>query len=56
MGQTLVKNIRRLLDLHWSVEVPHMYREINARVDALANIGYNLKFDSIFFSTYSESD
>ncbi|PNX93924.1 hypothetical protein L195_g017087 [Trifolium pratense] len=39
-GLTLVKNIRRLVDMEWEVHINHAYRESNQCVDALANIGF----------------
>jgi ribonuclease HI len=49
LGQNLVKNIRRLLELNWKVTVVHSYREANTLADALANIGCSLDYNIIFY-------
>ncbi|KAK2448079.1 TMV resistance protein N [Trifolium repens] len=50
-GNTLVKQIRRLLDMNWLVEIAHTYREANKCADALANIGCSLDYDIMFFDS-----
>ncbi|PNY06576.1 ubiquitin carboxyl-terminal hydrolase 8-like protein [Trifolium pratense] len=42
MGSTVVRQIWRLLEMVWEVEVTHIYREVNKGADALANIGCSL--------------
>ncbi|GAU43826.1 hypothetical protein TSUD_399190 [Trifolium subterraneum] len=49
LGQNLVKNIRRLLELNWKVTVEHSYRKANTCADALANIGCSLDYNIIFY-------
>ncbi|PNY10718.1 hypothetical protein L195_g007306 [Trifolium pratense] len=39
VGRTLVRRIRRLIELDWEVEICHSYREANWCTDALANFG-----------------
>jgi ribonuclease HI len=50
-GNSLARQIWRLMALDWEVEVHHIYREANKCADGLANMGctldYNLRsFDS----------
>ncbi|PNX61822.1 ribonuclease H, partial [Trifolium pratense] len=48
-GLTLVKNIRRLVDMEWEVHITHAYRESNRCADALTNIGCTLDKETIYF-------
>jgi ribonuclease HI len=50
MGNSLLKQIKKLLDLDWIVEISHMYREANKCADALANIGCSLNYDTTFYA------
>jgi hypothetical protein len=47
----IVKQIWRLLDMDWLVEIAHIYREANKCVDALANIGCSLDYDIMYFDS-----
>jgi hypothetical protein len=49
LGQFLVKNIRRLLDLDWKVNVVHSYKEANPCSDTLTNISCSLSYNNVFF-------
>jgi ribonuclease HI len=49
LGLTLVKNIRRLIDLEWEVHISHAYRESNKCADALANIGCTLEKETTYY-------
>ncbi|PNY12420.1 ribonuclease H [Trifolium pratense] len=48
-GAALVKQIWRMLDMNWKVEISHTYREANKCADALANLGSTLDKELIFF-------
>jgi ribonuclease HI len=50
-SNALIKQIRRLLDMDWLVEIAHTYREANKCADALANIGCSLDYDIMFFDS-----
>ncbi|CAJ2675557.1 unnamed protein product [Trifolium pratense] len=50
-GLTLVKNIRRLVDMEWEVHITHAYRESNQCADALANIGCSIDKETIYYET-----
>jgi hypothetical protein len=50
MGNALARQIWKLLDLDWTVEISHTYREANKCVDALANLGCSLDYDLVFFN------
>ncbi|GAU23291.1 hypothetical protein TSUD_237450 [Trifolium subterraneum] len=39
VGWRFIQEIRRLLVMNWEVQICHSYRESNACVDALANLG-----------------
>ncbi|CAJ2679356.1 unnamed protein product [Trifolium pratense] len=49
LGVALVKQIWRLLDMNWEVEVSHTYREANKCADALANLGCSLANEIVFY-------
>jgi ribonuclease HI len=49
LGITLARQIWKLLDLEWTVEISHTYREANKCADALANVGCTLDYDLVFF-------
>ncbi|GAU25543.1 hypothetical protein TSUD_259770 [Trifolium subterraneum] len=49
MGVSLLKQIWRLLDLDWNVEVSHTYREANNCADALAMLGCSLGYEITTF-------
>jgi ribonuclease HI len=49
LGNALARQIWKLLDLDWTVEIAHTYREANKCADALANLGCSLDYD-LFFS------
>ncbi|MCI09420.1 putative non-LTR retroelement reverse transcriptase [Trifolium medium] len=49
MGGSLVRRIRRLLELDWEVEISHTYRETNNCVDALANLGCSMGLELTTF-------
>jgi hypothetical protein len=48
-GYAIVKKIRSYLVMNWNVEVLNEYREANKCVDALANIGCDIKHKMIFY-------
>ncbi|KAK2381929.1 Polynucleotidyl transferase, ribonuclease H superfamily protein [Trifolium repens] len=50
IGMSLLKSIRRLLELEWVVNFNHSYREANRCADALANLGCSLDNEIIFFN------
>ncbi|PNX90804.1 ethylene responsive transcription factor 1b [Trifolium pratense] len=47
VGGSLLKQIWRLLEIDWEVEVSHVYREANKCADALANIGCSLDYETL---------
>lgn len=47
-GRHLIRRIRCLLSLNWSVRIHHTYREASKVVDGLANLGCNLADDNLF--------
>jgi ribonuclease HI len=49
LGVALVKQIWKLLDLEWCVEIAHSYREANKCADAMASLGSTLKHELIVF-------
>jgi hypothetical protein len=49
LGSALVKQIWKLLDMDWNIEIFHTYRETNKCADALANLGCSLGYDLVFF-------
>ncbi|MCI09825.1 putative non-LTR retroelement reverse transcriptase, partial [Trifolium medium] len=51
IGLSLVKRIRRLLELDWDVKIAHAYRESNKCADVLANIGCTLDREIIFYDS-----
>ncbi|MCI02556.1 ribonuclease H protein, partial [Trifolium medium] len=50
VGAMLVRNIRRLMDLDWEVNIVHAYRESNQCVDALATIGCSLDKEIVYYN------
>jgi ribonuclease HI len=50
-GRSVLKHIRRLLQLEWEVKVCHTYREANRCADALAHIGCELGSSVIFYES-----
>jgi hypothetical protein len=46
---SVLKHIRRLLQIEWEVKVCHTYREANRCIDALAHIGCELRSSVIFY-------
>jgi ribonuclease HI len=48
-GGPFLKQIWKLLELDWLVEISHTYREANECVDALANIRCSLDYKAVFF-------
>jgi ribonuclease HI len=49
MGHALAKQIWKLIDRDWNIEISHTYREANNCADALANLGCSLDYDLVFF-------
>jgi ribonuclease HI len=49
LGSALIKQIWKLLDMDWNIEIFHTYREANKCADALANLGCSLGYDLVFF-------
>ncbi|GAU38380.1 hypothetical protein TSUD_147480 [Trifolium subterraneum] len=49
MGYSLVKEIHRLVSFEWEVKIFHSYRETNRCADTLANMGYSLEENIVFF-------
>ncbi|MCH81151.1 putative non-LTR retroelement reverse transcriptase, partial [Trifolium medium] len=49
MGYSLVKEIRRHISFGWEVKISQSYREANRCADALANMGYSLDGNIVFF-------
>jgi ribonuclease HI len=49
VGGSLLKQIWRLLEMDWEVEVSHIYREANKCADALANIGCSLDYETLYY-------
>jgi L1 cell adhesion molecule like protein len=43
-GWSMLKHIRRLLQMEWDVKVCHTYREANRCADALAHIEFYVRF------------
>ncbi|PNY01400.1 ethylene responsive transcription factor 1b [Trifolium pratense] len=41
--------VAKLLDQAWEVKIAHSYREVNSCADALANIGYSLHLNIVYF-------
>ncbi|GAU36430.1 hypothetical protein TSUD_19650 [Trifolium subterraneum] len=52
IGKSLVKQIRRSLELDWDIKIVHVYRESNKCVDALANIGCTLDCEVIHYDSF----
>ncbi|PNY06732.1 ethylene responsive transcription factor 1b [Trifolium pratense] len=50
-GWSVLKHIRRLMQLEWEILVCHNYREANLCVDALAHIGCELGSYVIFYES-----
>ncbi|MCH86415.1 putative non-LTR retroelement reverse transcriptase [Trifolium medium] len=48
---SLVKQIRRSLELDWDIKIVHAYRESNKCADALANIGCTLDREIIHYDS-----
>ncbi|GAU12910.1 hypothetical protein TSUD_73970 [Trifolium subterraneum] len=48
-GGTLLKQIWKLLEMDWIVEISHTYREANKCADALANLGCYLAYNTVFY-------
>jgi ribonuclease HI len=48
-GGTVTRQIWKLLDLNWDIEITHSYREANKCADALANVGCSLGRDIVFY-------
>jgi hypothetical protein len=48
LGIALAKQILKLLDMDWTVEISHTYREANKCVDAFANLGCSLGYELVF--------
>jgi ribonuclease HI len=49
LGSSVMKQIWRLMDVDWSVEVSHSHREANKCADVMANIGCSLNYDVVFY-------
>jgi ribonuclease HI len=49
LGGALIKQIWKLLDMDWNIEIFHTYREANKCADDLANLGCSLGYDLVFF-------
>jgi 3-mercaptopyruvate sulfurtransferase SseA len=48
-GNALAKRIWKLLDMDWTIEISHTYREANKCADAMANLGCSLDYDIVFY-------
>jgi hypothetical protein len=51
MSYFLLKRIRTLLAMDWTVEVTHMYCEANKCADGMANLGCSLSYDVMYFDS-----
>jgi hypothetical protein len=51
LGNSLLKQIKKLLELDWIVEIYHSYREANKCADARATLGCSLSYDSVFYDS-----
>jgi ribonuclease HI len=51
MGYSLLKRIRTLLAMDWTVEITHMYCEANKCADGMANLGCSLSYDVMYFDS-----
>jgi ribonuclease HI len=49
IGQIVLKQIWKLLDLDWEVDISHSFREANKCADALASVGCSVSNNSIFY-------
>ncbi|KAK2402247.1 hypothetical protein QL285_051784 [Trifolium repens] len=52
LGNVLVKQIWKLLDMDWTIEIYHTYWKANKCSDALANLGCLLDYELVFFDDY----
>jgi hypothetical protein len=48
-GGAMLKQIWKLLEIDWLVEISHTYREVNKCTDVLANISCSLDYKAVFF-------
>jgi hypothetical protein len=49
MGNALAKLIWKLIDIDWTIEISHIYREANKCADAMANLKCSLDYDLVFY-------
>lgn len=56
-GGSLVRRLRQLLALDWTVTIQHVYKEANRVADGLANMGCNLMENNpyVLFETPPDS-
>jgi 3-mercaptopyruvate sulfurtransferase SseA len=54
-GNALAKRIWKLLDMDWTIEISHTYREANKCADAMANLGCSLDYDIVFYDMCPDS-
>jgi hypothetical protein len=55
MGNALAKLIWKLINIDWTIEISHTYREASKCADAMANLECSLDYDLVFYDMCPDS-